>query len=460
MLRGRPGLSRRAVLRLVGGVAGAMVLGGCRADGGGAPHKSSVPEAGRVPSVAAGSVAASEPFSLFVDAAGPAGLPNALAAFSKQYPRLRLAKVSFPARLIYWMEMLTGQNIRLSPYTHVSLDAVLRAHNFNPSILLSTALDPFVQNGHTLALPFTSIPWAVQWNTAAFAAARLPRPAVDWAYGDFLDACAALKTLAATGGMQGLRGALAPPVVPHPAPGVGVGATGSMAMPGLWQAFAWGFGGSLASHGKLVLTDPGTLKGMAALVELSAEYAVSPAIARNAGFALAFALFRPGGLPAGWQWARLPRFPVTPVITTVTVAQGLAYRAPMAAPAPDAPLVRAAAEYLLWWYTPTATTLLQAESTPPALASAAVQEAYWQGRGGGASAVGDWTHFRDCYAGLPVTPDPILYRALQAVVFDKVALRTALAAAERDANNPLYRVPQFYLAQPDIGVTRRKPVNT
>jgi len=218
-------------------------------------------------------------------------------------------------------------------------------------------------------------------------------------------------------------------------------------------ARSWGFGGTVVGDGQFRVTDPATVEGISNLVDLGRQFAVSQADALTRGFAIAFALYRPEPLPSGWRWARLPRFPVQPVIPTVSVAQALAYAAPTPAPAPDAPDVRAAAEYLLWWYTPDATTLLIAEGSPPALADPTVQTRYWRGKPG---AVGDWQNFRDCFSGFPSTvPDQVMFNALNEAIVGKVSVPGALAIAQQGMNNHRYlaamKAPSRYGSIPPTG---------
>jgi len=279
-----------------------------------------------------------------------------------------------------------------------------------------------------------------------------------WLFDDFRNACVALRALAKSGRIKGLKGALAPLVTDVQKKIVHLRGyfPGALSLPGLWQGFAWGSGGTVVADGQFRVTDPATVEGISNLVDLGRQFALSQADALSLGFGLAFELYHPGPLPSGWQWARLPRFPVQPVIPTVSVAQALAYVAPTPAPAPDAPDVRAAAEYLLWWYTPDATTLLIAEGSPPALADPSVQTRYWQGKAGGADAVGDWHNFRDCFSGFPSTvPDQVMFNALNQAIARKVSVQTALATAQQDINNQRYlaamKAPNWYGSLPPTG---------
>lgn len=445
-------VTRRSLLRTVAGTVGVVGLGGCREAIGAVAHGTRPSSGARSsPSSASKSGAQTGPVTLSVLSFGPAGLPNVSGAFAKQHPGIRLVQADMPNT--YYVNMLTGQNVVLSPGQYAPLDAALRAANFDPTVLASGSLEPFVLQGHTIALPFTAIPWAVQWRTDAFTAAGLPSPSPDWAFDDFRDACAALSSLAASGRVKGLQGALAP-LVGDPAPGAREWYPSALTYPGLWQAFVWGFGGTIVNDGQYRLTDSSSMKGFTNIVDLARQYSVSQAAAMAGGYALSFNLYRPGQLPAGWQWARLPRFPEKPVIPTVSVAQGLAYRstAPGTPPPPEASMLSAAVEYLLWWYTPAATSLLMAESTPPALAGAAEQESYWKSKTGGAPAVGDWANFQDCYSGLPSAPDAIMYDAINHVVTGKADIQDALATAQKNMNNEKFRPGSYFIAEPQIGV--------
>jgi len=437
---------RRRLLGLAAAAVGTAGLGGCRVRPEAASRSARSPAA----SVSAQPSTVQLPVVSF----GPLRLPHVVEGFEHRYPGIKLVQ-TMPGAKPFWVQMLDAPLVATF-YQFAPLDSDLRALNFNPALLLPGSVEPYVRKGQTLALPFSEIPWAVRWRTDAFAAAALQPPRPDWGFADFRNACAALQALSASGRLRGLHGALAPvvtgtPAIPaggHPAH-AGPVYVGALSYPGLWQAFVWGFGGSLVANGQFHLTDPATVRGLSALVELTRDFAVSPADALAGSYAMALSLYQPGGLAANWKWARLPRFPVDPVIPTVSVAQGLATTDHPKPPAAD--LVTATAQYLLWFYTAEATALLVAAGTPPALAGAAVQTEYWARRQGD-GAVGDWRNFRDCYAGFPFIPFATMYSAIDQVLAGAVDLRSALATAEQAMNAHRDRQEKgFTFALPYIG---------
>ena len=119
------------------------------------------------------------------------------------------------------------------------------------------------------------------WRTDAFQAAGLDPPGAHWTLIEFHQACTALEGLAASGRLPGLKSALGP-IVSSPAPryppAPGNNGLDALSSPGLWQAFAWGFGGPIATADGFRLTDAATVAGMQALVDLIREFApVQPA---------------------------------------------------------------------------------------------------------------------------------------------------------------------------------------
>lgn len=211
---------------------------------------------------------------------------------------------------------------------------------------------------------------------------------------------------------------------------------------GLWQGFVAGLGGAVAADGKFALTAPKTVAAIQALVELVQAYAVPGEVVdalpgkTSSGFqaevlglyAMTFAPL--GFLPPGFSWARLPRFPVRPIIPIVSWAVGLTTRRGVALPAPDSPAALAAVGFAL--------AQGQAGSIrfPPASASASIQRAYWSGPAPGPAAVlGDWQNFRDAYDGYPVIPGrDYVTDAIAQALTGKSSLAAALAHAEQQMN--------------------------
>lgn len=229
--------------------------------------------------------------------------------------------------------------------------------------------------------------------------------------------------------IKDLEGALYPLALPPPKPSARGHAipVGSLMLPGLWQAFIWGFGGSIIADGKFELTDPATVQAIEALLALQG-YA---APATGGGHALAFQLYQPAPLPAPWTWARLPRFPVNPVVTTVSYAQGVVGN-PGEVP-PD--VLAAAVTFMLWLYEPAAVSLAAGQGDPPVVASASAQPAYWTHKPDGGGAVGDRSHFRDCYDGFPSVTVHAMEYAMTSVLFGGVKPSAALAVAEQEMNS-------------------------
>lgn len=444
--------TRRRLLQALATVGlGAGALAGCRALSSRSSDTSSTTGISHPPNN-------SRPVALEVLDFGPVALPSAKRQFSAQYPRVDLVPIRIGRSNGYWLDLLTGRGSIEGNYAYARLESALRAHNFDPSILIPGSMGVYVHGHHTVALPFAEIPWAVLWRPQAFAAAGLRPPSPEWTFAQFRDACVALKGVAASGRVRGLKGALAPLVtdLQRTRPGRPKGYFfGALGYPGLWQGFVWGFGGTLVSNGRFRITDSGSVAGIGALVDLAREFAVSQADALALGFALWFTLYRPSGTPPGWRWARLPRFPVRPVVPTASVAQSLAYnRHTTPAPAPNSRELLAAVEYLLWWYSTAATSVLIAEGPPPALANPEVQARYWRERTDGAAVVGDWQNFRDCYAGFPWVPDKVVFAALDQVIAGSASLPSALGTAEKQMNDQRYvaslKTPPWYEFMPII----------
>jgi len=322
--------------------------------------------------------------------------------------------------------------------------------------------------GRVSGLPVSLLPWGVRWRRDAFTAAGIPPPASDWTYDDFRSAGARVQALAASGHLKGLGSALGPIALPLPgsphtvAPGLIEGPKGGVFAPalvlgtGLWQGFVWGFGGSVAHRGRFFLTAPQTVAALQQLVDLAREYSVparymsalptdTPPAAWDAAvrslFAMEFAPYNSGyPLPAGWAWARLPRFPVEPVVPTQSTAVAVEASKPGGAPpAPDAPETLAAARFGVWLDSAAGIAVTAPRGLAPALAAPSIQTTFWTGRSlDGAAALGDWHQFRGVYDGFPaVLSRDYVAQALSDAMAGTANLADALAGAEKRMNAEL-----------------------
>ena len=234
-----------------------------------------------------------------------------------------------------------------------ALDAALRTWNFDADLLEPTLFNAYRgDDGQILGVPVAQAPLAVRWRQDVFTAAGFPAPTRDWTIADFEQACQAVAARIAAGKEPQLLAPLAPLSSDGSSWGVG-------ALPAGWGAFALGYGGSLERDGRFAV-DEGAMDGLAELVGLRARYC-SPSstplwrtdaelAALPERFALALDLWAPPGVsvladclawppyaPAldfgpSWAWARLPRFTVRPVVTTLVNGEGLTV-----APAGDPP---------------------------------------------------------------------------------------------------------------------------
>jgi len=142
-----------------------------------------------------------------------------------------------------------------------------------------------------------------------------------------------------------------------------------------------------------------------------------------------------------WRFARLPLFPVTPVIPTLFVGAGL--NAPPGMPADIIdPYESAAVEFVTWSYGAEAQALLAAAGVAPVLADAAIQKGFWTAASGNAEAIGDWRHFVNFAAGWPADPpSQIMADALTQAVQAPATLATLLAQAEQAMNAAVAGAP-------------------
>lgn len=329
------------------------------------------------------------------------------------------------------------------------LTEALRALNLDAAAYLPGTMAFWTDRGQVLGVPVSESPWGVIWRPDVFAAAGIAAPDANWTFNEFLDACSAVQGLAKSGRMRGLRAALSP-ISPQIIPAPQLPFAGTLALEGLWQAFARGFGGSIAADNRFTLTEAKTVAGNRTLCELAKQYCIAAeglsalAVAKtglktfaawlDAMFArvgMGFWLYG-DGLPTSVKWARLPRFPIQPVIPVVSSAVVLeASGAPL--PAAGSSEALAAAEFGSWLDSSRAAPIMAAAGIPPATANPAVQNAFWSGTGPGpAAVVGDWKNFRDVYSGFPVIPPrDYVASALGEALAGKLTVANALAKAQR-----------------------------
>lgn len=348
------------------------------------------------------------------------------------------------------------------PYHFYPLDAALHAANLDPGTLLPHTLDAFRYDGVTWGLPGYVTPVGVAYRPDVFSAAHLPPPAAEWTLAEFEAACARIQGLAQGGKIAGCYGPL-PPAVGSGLQALNAPPAWSLLTPALWTGFIAGYGGWMVQGSRFELTNPGALRGVAALARICRLYAapgarlraqVAPGEPPGEGAAMLFQpyLGPPGGTPAGAGLPGLPqaarpryprrfaRFPVLPVVPAVpaTVSGWLLPGDPTTTSAP-ARAIDAVVRFALWSYArvgqhPTA------PGPPPVLADAAVQRAYWGAaaqRASGAQAVGAPAHYAYVDQGFPPlfqAAGPILYQALAPVVTESASLTAALGAATQKLN--------------------------
>lgn len=447
--------SRRALLGTVASAVGAQVLVGCAMAPHGwlrAAHPSSVPSATRPRRSAASAVLSLE--ISFPD--------TVVSAFERAYPSVHLMTGSPAPKYQIIQASLIG-----APGAFADFTAALRQINFDPSVLVAGSMAAWTNRGRTFGIPISEVPWGVRWRRDAFAAADIPRPDPDWTWDDFRSGCARLQTLAASGRVKGLGAALGPiallPAGNATTPGgwfrgpTGWGFPPALWWEGLWQAFVWGFGASAAQAGHFTLTAPGTVSALQNLVDLARAFCLPAnlvaALPTNvphsvwfsqiySQFAMMFAPYGRGNIGASWAWARLPRFPVSPVIPTATTAVALGATKPSGGvPPADAPETLVAAQFGVWLDSPAGVDLTSSAGTVPAAAAASIQTRFWTGPGpGSAAVVGDWQHFRGVYDGFPPVSAPqatvgnFVARAVSDAIEGTSSLPDALAGAEKRMN--------------------------
>ena len=355
---------------------------------------------------------------------------------------------------VYWLTGISGWGSSSGAVTSL-LDSALQAHNFDPGIVQAEALAGYRTPSGLTGLPVSQAPIAVRWRKDVFAAAGLSTPASDWTIADFQAACIELQKVVERGTVGGLQAVLYPPqsyvVGPYCCWGV-------LVDPAWWAAFALGYGGTVAKNGVFAL-DSRALEGLAVLVDIASRFGPRsplPTTAYPDGFALALDFWGPPGgaepateahmVPAvapvlrygpHWAWARIPRFPVRPVITTLTNGEGLT---PVAgAPSDDRQLAEVV-EALLWLYTPAAQRILQAWGAVPVLSDPKAQRRFWKAQAPDGQAVGDWANFIGYGPEWPGSVNrTLISAALMAAIADPSQLEPQVAAAVQRMNASLPR---------------------
>lgn len=158
--------------------------------------------------------------------------------------------------------------------------------------------------------------------------------------------------------------------------------------------------------------------------------------------ALAFDFWAPPGVfapsqafDARWAWARLPRFPVRPVITTQVNGDRLTL--PAQGHQQDERELDIAVEDLLWLYQPEAQSLLQAWGAVPLLAAPDIQDQFWARQSPADQVVGDWRNFVPYDTGWPSGNGRIAnarMSALEPAFRNPGTLAAGVAQAVRRAN--------------------------
>lgn len=356
------------------------------------------------------------------------------------------------------------------------LDVALRLRNVDVPSLTTGAGAALQTAGHMYGLPLTQLPWGVRWRTDGFAAAGIGPPAASWTLDEFEAICVQLQVFAASGNSPQIHSALGPFLGQYGMP-VSPSTTfwlpDAFEAPGLWSGFVAGFGGSVAEGGQFHLTAPATMQALGRLVDLAQRFAAPPGRAGAPSSAAQSAVLSgcpvdagadgmwfapyvpllhlsqplPGLTPVdctAWSWARMPRFPVSPIIPTVVSGLGLAALAPprssgtATAASPDAlaRYVDAAASFLVWLYQPSAQKLLGSAGFIPVAASSAVQTPFWANAAADIGALGDFTNFVDYAAGWPaVPPTDYVGQALAQAATAPAHLPALLAQAEMQLNN-------------------------
>lgn len=389
-------------------------------------------------------------------------VPGVAAAFHRTHTDVDLRWSATPPSSPHIVELLAiPAVVRGTAKEFADLSLALRAQNFESNSLVAGAMSAWSWQGRVLAVPFSEVPWGIRWRKDVFAAAGLARPKPNWTFGDFAQTCGLVQKVVRSGRIKGVTSTLGPITSPaelankpgqkHVIGPGGVGFPTAMQFPGLWQAFVLGFGGTIAKGGRFVLTDSQSELGLRALTDLVQEYSVSVsemiAIPTNTPlsewlsavqnlYGMTFDIY-PGshlsGISSEWEWARMPRFPIQPVIPTVAQAIALQKGAASRPPESDSRLAAATAALGTWLNAPEAFELTK---IPSARVDVASQSTFWSAPWSAQAAVlGDWRNFRDAFSGFPTLPSQdYVQQAVSEVLSGDVDLQTALARANQRLN--------------------------
>lgn len=336
-------------------------------------------------------------------------VPHLMAAFNAAHTRIRVvtaAEYVSGTESVYSLEGVGANDISYA--VAQPLNAALRMANFATSRVPPGFLRPFQSRGQLSGLPVSQTPLGVRWRTDVFETLGLPAPQAGWTMDDFELAC--LRVDAA------IRSGRAPRLVAPLCPVNGTPVSlGLIANPAFWMAFVLGYGGSVSAAGRFA-PDARAAQGLSVLVDTIRRYSppsrwrpwlTTGNLGQISGrAALAFDFWTPRGVftpapafDARWAWARLPRFPVRPVITTLVNGEGLTTARRGQPPRPDQ--LNLAVQALLWLDEPPGRSLLQAWGAVPVLGGAEAQKRFWELQARDVRVVGEWTNFVPYDSGWP-----------------------------------------------------------
>ena len=314
------------------------------------------------------------------------------------------------------------------------LNAALAALNFNQNTIVPGAMEAFRYGSAQVGIPVAQSPIGIRWRRDVFRAAGLAAPTPDWTINDFVAACMEIKTMIPTGRVRGLDGVL-PPLGVYAAKrknGTLAQFSGALAEPAWWIAFALGYGGDLVTRGRVRL-DGAAIRGIAKLVDIAHRFGdrtvvdtqTAPMVdalplkyammfdvwasSRGVDVASTTPMYPPPGpvltFGKNWAWARLPRFPLRAVITTVLDGEGLQ---PSTHAGHHESSLHTAVQSLVWLNRAQARPLLDAADVPPVVSSTKVQKDFWSRQGPEDRQVGEWSQFVPYASALPL-PTGIAY---------------------------------------------------
>lgn len=459
-------LGRRQMLVAAGRVAAYAIAGAVA--GGCAPLRTSGKHA-KGSRVAVTSVATSGS-TVFGTFAPFEYLPSLLSEYHKTHPNINVEPINSlqngSGRSPFVMEGVFGGYLGAIKAELAPLDSALKTNQFDAGSLLPGARDAFAVHGQTVGLPLAVQPCAVMWRPDVFSEAGLQTPDPNWTWADFVSVCNVLQSKIASGDLKTIQWALGPMTGQYNVAEGGKPLTqwwGASHIPGLWQAFVLGYGGEAVVNGRFALANAKVMQGLEQFVSVATRFSLptsqvptTPAGMQNftERYALAFSFYVPDVGPPGpslapsytkgWQFARLPRFPVRPIVTTSFLGDCLAYLPSSDAATVDfsqaltqqAADVDAGTDFLTWMYSPAAQSILTGNGFPPVMADGEAQRGFWQRMRRDIRVIGDWENFVYYADGWPNVPPPdIMDSALQNAVGDPRTLMSELMKAEQVMNN-------------------------